>query len=61
MRIIERAENESLVIDNRIEIRVLEIQDDRVRVAISDPDQIPAYREELIYLRHAEMLQLQTT
>ena len=59
MRIIDRGEGESIVIDNRI-VKVLEINHDRVRIGISSPDEIPPYREETIFLQPAQMeLELQ--
>ena len=50
MQIISRRENESIVIDNRIIVTVLEFEDDFVRLAIETPHEEPPYREEVIHL-----------
>jgi carbon storage regulator len=50
MQIISRRENESIVIDNRIIVTVLEFEDDFVRLAIETPHEDPSYREEVIHL-----------
>ncbi|MBQ8970571.1 MAG: carbon storage regulator CsrA [Lachnospiraceae bacterium] len=45
--------NESLVIDNQIEVTVLEIRGDQVKIGISAPKEIPVYRKE-VYLQIQE-------
>jgi len=50
MRVFQRGVNESLIIDNTLEITVLEIQSNHVRLAISSPYETPSYREETIYI-----------
>ena len=42
--------NESLVIDNQIEVTVLEIRGDQVKIGITAPKEIPVYRKE-VYLQ----------
>ena len=51
---IDRRENESFIIDNEIEVTVLEVCPDRIRLAISAPDDTPSYREETLYLNEAD-------
>ena len=50
MRVFQRGVNEGLIIDHEMEVRVLEIQADRVRLAILTPHEFPSYREETVYL-----------
>lgn len=48
MQVISRRENEGIVIDNRIIVTVLEIDEDFVRLSIESPNEEPSYREEVI-------------
>jgi carbon storage regulator CsrA len=50
MHVISCDENEAIVIDNRYTVRVLEILDDSVRLAIESPFEEPTYREEVIHV-----------
>lgn len=50
MQILTRRPNESLVIGNKVEVTVLEVEPDRVQIGINDPDSTPSYRIETIYL-----------
>lgn len=55
-------ENEGVVIGDDIYVTVLDIHEDRVRLAISSPNRFPSYREETLYLEQTEefsALQLQ--
>lgn len=45
-----RGVDEGLVIGETVQINVLEVQADCVRLAIIDPDASPTYREEVLYL-----------
>ena len=45
-----RGVDEGLVIGETVQINVLEVQEDCVRLAIIDPDASPTYREEVLYL-----------
>lgn len=54
MHVITREVNQGLVIDNRIQVTVLDVREDRVRLAITSPDDIPSYWEETLYLEPAE-------
>lgn len=50
MLALSRKQNESIVIDNDIEITILEIRGDQVKVGVTAPKSIPVYRKE-IYLQ----------
>ena len=50
MLALSRKKNEALVIDNRIEVTILEIKGDQVKVGISAPKEVPIYRKE-VYLQ----------
>ncbi|MCR4923321.1 MAG: carbon storage regulator CsrA [Lachnospiraceae bacterium] len=53
MLALSRKKNEALVIDNNIEITILEIKGDQVKIGISAPKEIPIYRKE-VYLQIQE-------
>jgi carbon storage regulator CsrA len=50
MRAYTRGVDEGLVIGETVQVNVLEVQADCVRLAIIDPDASPTYREEVLYL-----------
>ena len=50
MLALTRKKGEALVINNNIEITVLEIRGDQVKVGISAPTDVPVYRKE-VYLQ----------
>lgn len=47
MLALSRKKNESLVIDNSIEIVVLDVKGDQVKLGISAPKEVPVYRKEV--------------
>ena len=47
MLALSRKKNEALVINNNIEITVLEIKGEQVKLGISAPKEVPAYRKEV--------------
>ena len=47
MQIMSCGVQEELLINGRITVTVLDIQEDHVVLGITDPDQHPAYREEV--------------
>jgi len=49
MQIIARSVNEGVVIGDNVRVTVLEIQSNHVRLGIETPNQIPFYREEVLY------------
>ena len=50
MLALSRKKNEALVINNNIEVTVLEIKGDQVKIGITAPKEIPVYRKE-VYLQ----------
>jgi len=53
MLALSRKTNESIMIGNDIEITILEIKGDQVKIGISAPKSVPVYRKE-IYLQILE-------
>lgn len=53
MLALSRKKNESIVIDNNIEITILEIKGDQVKLGIAAPKSVPVYRKE-VYLQIQE-------
>lgn len=53
MLALSRKINESIIIGNDIEITVLEVKGDQVKIGISAPKSVPVYRKE-IYLQIKE-------
>ena len=50
MLAVTRKKGESLVVNNNIEITVLEIRGDQIKIGISAPKNVPVYRKE-VYLQ----------
>ena len=55
MQIISRGVNEGLIIGDRIFVKVLDVQEDHVRLGISSPNDCPSYWEETLYYETAEV------
>ena len=53
MLTLSRKKNESVVINNNIEITVFDIKGDQIKIGIAAPKEIPIYRKE-IYLQIQE-------
>ncbi len=53
MLALSRKKDESLIIDNCIEVTILDIRGDQVKVGINAPKEIPIYRKE-VYLQIQE-------
>lgn len=53
MLALTRKKGESLVINNNIEITVLEIRGDQVKIGINAPKDVPIYRKE-VYIQIQE-------
>ncbi|MCR5025186.1 MAG: carbon storage regulator CsrA [Lachnospiraceae bacterium] len=53
MLTLSRKKGESLVINNNIEVTVLDIRGDQIKIGIAAPKEIPVYRKE-IYLEIQE-------
>lgn len=47
MLALSRKKGESLIINNNIEITVLEVKGDQVKIGISAPKEVPIYRKEV--------------
>jgi len=54
MHIMSRKKNESIVIGEDIFVKVVEIQGDRVRLAIDFPPEVPVHRKEVYDAIHRE-------
>ena len=50
MLALTRKKGEALVINNNVEITILEIRGDQVKIGISAPKDVPIYRKE-VYLQ----------
>ena len=53
MLALSRKKNEALMINNNIEITILDIKGDQVKIGIAAPKEIPVYRKE-VYLQIQE-------
>lgn len=53
MLALSRKKNEAIMISNDIEISILEVKGDQVKVGITAPKEIPVYRKE-VYLQIQE-------
>ena len=53
MLALSRKKNEALIINNNIEITILEVKGDQVKIGITDPKEIPVYRKE-VYMQIQE-------
>ena len=47
MLALSRKKNEAIVINNNIEITVLDIRGDQIKLGIAAPNEIPIYRKEV--------------
>lgn len=47
MLALTRKKNEALIINNNIEITILEVKGDQVKIGISAPKEVPVYRKEV--------------
>lgn len=47
MLALSRKKNEALIINNNIEITILEIKGEQVKIGIAAPKEIPVYRKEV--------------
>lgn len=47
MLALSRKKNEALVINNNIEITILEIKGEQVKIGINAPKEVPVYRKEV--------------
>ncbi len=47
MLALSRKKDESIVINNNVEITIIEIKGDQVKIGISAPKSVPVYRKEV--------------
>ena len=47
MLALSRKKNEALIVNNNVEITVLEIKGEQVKLGISAPKEVPVYRKEV--------------
>lgn len=47
MLTLSRKKNESLIVNNNIEVTILDIKGDQVKVGIAAPKEVPIYRKEI--------------
>lgn len=48
MLVLTRRVNEAIIIDNRIKVTVVGIEDDKIRLGIDAPPDVPIVRQELL-------------
>ena len=53
MLALTRKKGESLIINNNIEITILEVRGDQIKLGITAPKEVPVYRKE-VYLQIQE-------
>lgn len=53
MLALSRKKNEAIIIDNNIEITILEVKGDQVKIGINAPKEVPVYRKE-VYMQIQE-------
>lgn len=47
MLALSRKKNEAIIINNNIEITILEVRGDQVKIGITAPKEVPVYRKEV--------------
>lgn len=47
MLALSRKKNEALIINNNIEVTILEVKGDQVKIGITAPKEVPIYRKEV--------------
>lgn len=47
MLVLSRKKNESIVIDDRIKIVIVDIRGDKVRLGVEAPQEVPVHRQEV--------------
>jgi len=53
MLALSRKKNEAIIINNNVEITILEVKGDQVKIGIAAPKEVPVYRKE-VYLQIQE-------
>lgn len=47
MLALSRKKNEAIVINNNVEVTILEVKGDQVKIGITAPKEVPIYRKEV--------------
>ena len=47
MLALSRKKNEAIVVNNNIEITILEVKGDQVKIGVTAPKEVPIYRKEV--------------
>ena len=47
MLALSRKKNESIIINNNVEVTILEVKGDQVKIGITAPKEVPVYRKEV--------------
>ncbi|MCM1120062.1 MAG: carbon storage regulator CsrA [bacterium] len=47
MLALSRKKNEAIIINNNIEITILEVKGDQVKIGVTAPREVPVYRKEV--------------
>lgn len=53
MLALSRKKNEAIIISNHVEVTILEVKGDQVKIGITAPKEVPIYRKE-VYLQIQE-------
>lgn len=53
MLALTRKKNEAIIVNNNVEITILEVKGEQVKIGISAPKEVPVYRKE-VYLQIQE-------
>ncbi len=53
MLALSRKKNEAIIINNNVEVTILEVRGDQVKIGITAPKEVPVYRKE-VYLQIQE-------
>lgn len=53
MLALSRKKNEAIIINNNVEVTILEVKGDQVKIGITAPKEVPIYRKE-VYLQIQE-------
>src|SRR6516162_8506719 len=55
MLVLSRKKNESIIINNDITVTVVEIREDKVRLGIVSPKDVPVHRQEVFEAIHGKL------
>jgi carbon storage regulator len=53
MLALSRKKNEAIIINNNVEVTILEVKGDQVKIGITAPKEVPVYRKE-VYIQIQE-------